>query len=415
MRSASRVFTGIGLFATFAAVLFAIASRFAFDNLQGVLVLGLFAFACLYLGRSLGRDTDLDDLVLPAAEGHHDDDGEIHLPGPSWFPAFYGVTLPVLLFGLVLHSFLLTIAGLVLTVLVTIGWGLESVKEYRREIAHAKPTGPLPAGDTRELAHQVVAFRREHGGADAVVQHVGRGAAQIVLVGKDGAWGALVPRDVAQAREACALAGTDLHTSWPSGLGARVRTGEDQWRAMGGEKAFDSSGAHDAPRDGTTQVAARVFMGLAMFATAATVLFAAASRFTFDNLQGTVILGAFSGACYYLYVGLKNAKARPEDAAYVGEDHVTIEPAKPDPPVDLETLHLPGPSWWPAVFSVAALVLVLGLVFHSGPTLLAGVLLLVLCCVGWGIESVHEYRQQISGHHHGAADALHTDPSPLAH
>lgn len=412
MHAASRVFRGIGLFATFAAILFATASRFAFDNLQGVVVLGLFAFSCLYLGRSLGRDADVDDLRLPVEEAH--DDGEIHLPGPSWYPAFYGVTLPVLLFGLVLHSWPLTIAGVVLTVLVTIGWALESVKEYRREIAHHKPGPVLPDEPTLELARQVLAFRRDHGGADAVVQHVGRGAGEIVLVGKDGAWGSLVVRDVEQAREACALAGTDLHPAWPSGLGSRVRTGPDQWVEMGGERTFEPAG-HDAPRDGTTQVAARVFLGLSIFALFATVLYASASRFSFDNLQGTAILTAFAGSCYYLYLGLKNAKARPEDAAYVGEEYVTVEPERPDPPVDLETLHLPGPSWWPAAFSVAGAVLVWGLVFHSPIATLAGVGLLVICCVGWGIESVHEYRQQISGQHHGAADALHNDPAPLAH
>jgi hypothetical protein len=414
VRSASRVFTGIGIFATIATLMYTVASRGRFDNLQGMLVLGLFAFANLYLGRSLGRDTDLDGLVLPAAEHDHHDDGEIHLPGPSWYPAFYGVALPVLVFGLVLHNTWLLLAGVALLVAITIGWGLESVKEYRREIAHAKPTGPLPDDATRELGHQVLAFRRDHGGADAVVQHLGRGAAEIVLVGKDGAWGSLVVRDVEQAREACALAATDLHPTWPSGLGARVRTGEDQWREMGGERAFESVD-HHAPRDGTTQVAARVFLGLSLFAFAATVLYAAASRFSFDNLQGTAILLAFSGANYYLYLGLKNAKARPEDAAYVGEDYVTIEPAKPDPPVDLETLHLPGPSWWPAFFSIALFVLVYGLVLHSLPAIGGGLLLVVVCCVGWGIESVHEYRQQISGQHHGAADALHSDPAPLAH
>jgi len=89
-------------------------------------------------------------------------------------------------------------------------------------------------------------------------------------------------------------------------------------------------------------------------------------------------------------------------------------PSKPDPPIDLETLHLPGPSWWPAFFSVAAGLLVFGLVF-SGPMAIVGVVGLVVCTVGWAIESVHEYRQSISGQHHGAADALGNEPAPLAH
>ncbi|HEV2890072.1 MAG TPA: cytochrome c oxidase subunit 4 [Frankiaceae bacterium] len=412
MRAASKVFRGIGIFATIAAILFAAASRFAFDNLQGAVVLGLFAFANHYLANALGRDADVDELRLPVEEAHEDE--EIHLPGPSWFPAFYGVTLPVLFFGLVFHALPVIVAGVVLTVLVTIGWARESVKDYRREIAHHKPGPVLPDEATMELARQVLAFRRDHGGADSVVQHIGRGAGEIVLVGRDGAWGNLVVRDVEQAREACALADTDLHPAWPSGLGSRVRTGPDQWIEMGGERTFEAAG-HDAPRDGTTQVAARVFLGLSMFAAFAALLYSAASRFSFDNLQGTAILTAFAGACYYLYLGLKNAKARPEDAAYVGEEYVTLEPEVPDPPIDLETLHLPGPSWWPAAFSIALGVLVWGLVFHSVIATIGGILLLVVCCVGWGIESVHEYRQQISGQHHGAADALHNDPAPLAH
>lgn len=162
------------------------------------------------------------------------------------------------------------------------------------------------------------------------------------------------------------------------------------------------------------RTASRVFFWIGIFGLLAATGFAAASRFSFDNAQGIAILTAFALANYYLYLGLKNAKARPEDAAYAGEDYVTLEPELPEPPVDLETLHLPGPSWWPAFFSVAFGVLVFGLVFDTR-LLVAGVVGLVVCCVGWGIESVHEYRQSISGQHHGAADALGNHPSPLAH
>ncbi len=414
MRTSSRVFFWLGAFGLLATVIFAASSKLKFDNLQGVLTLGAFFLACMYLARLLGRQgsVELDGLTLPGADEHEDE--EIHLPGPSWYPAIYGVAALVLMFGLVFDG-RLALAGVALLVLTTIGWAIESVADYRREIAHAKPHGPLPSPEAIELAQRVLAFRREHGGADAVVQHVGRGSGEVVLVGADGAWGNLLGHDVAVAREACALADTTLHTAWPSGLGARVRTGEEQWREMGGESALSSGGGHEAPRDGTTQVAARVFLGLAVFAVLADVLFAVTTKLSFDNLQGVVILTALAAAFFYLYVGLKNAKARPEDAAYAGDDYVTIEPERPDPPVDLETLHLPGPSWWPAFFSIAGALLVVGLVFHHTWLTLGGVAGLVLCCVGWGIESVHEYKQQISGQHHGAADALHNAPSPLSH
>ena len=404
MRTAAKVFRSIGLFGLLACLVFAAAERFEAERLQGPFILGVFFLACLFLSLLLGAQgaIELDGLTLPGADAHADE--EIHLPGPSWYPAFYGVAGLVTVLGLVLDKRVL-VAGVVLLVLTTVGWAAESVRDYRREVAHAAAPAALPPADAIHLAHQVVAFSHLHGGAESVVQHLGRGAAELVLVGADGAWGSLVTRDVATGRTACALAGTTLHERWPTGLGARVRTSDTEWRVMGGEHAFSAAGGHDAPRDGSTQVAAKVFLGLAIFAVLADALFSVSSKFRAANLQGMAILAAFGAACFYLYLGLKNAKARPEDAAYAGDDHVTIEPTVPDPPIDLATLHLPGPSWWPAFFSVALGLLVFGLVF-SRPLLLAGVVLLVVCCVGWGVESVREYRQQIAGHH-GAPDALH--------
>lgn len=399
MRTASRVFFSIGLFGLIADLIFATGNRFQYSRIQGPLILTFFFVACMYISLLLRRQGQLDveGLTLPEAHDAHDD-GEIHLPGPSWYPAFYGVTLLLVVMGLVFDHRIL-IAGIVLTVLTTIGWGVESVRDYRREIAHHRPE-VLPPVPAIALAQRVLAFRREHGGADAVVQHLGRGGAEIVLVGSDGGWGSLVTRDVATAREAAALAGTTLHDGWPSGLGARVRTGEEQWRAMGGESAFAAPSGHEAPRDGSTQVAGKVFLSLAIFALFADILYATASKFRHTNLQGIAILTTFAIANVYLYIGLKNAKARPEDRAYAGDGDVTIEPQEPDPPIDPHTLHLPGPSWWPAFFSVALGVLVWGLVFHLGGLLLGGIGATVLCCVGWGVESVHEYRQSIAGHGH---------------
>lgn len=397
MRTASRVFRSIGLFGLVACLVFAAASKLRSATLEGPFILAVFFLACLFLSVLLGAQgaVELDGLTLPGADAHEDE--EIHLPGPSWYPAAYGVSGLLVMLGLVMGHGVL-IAGIVAIVLTTIGWGVESVHDYRREVAHAKAAVAMPPPAAIDLAHEVLAFSREHGGADSVVQHVGRGAAQVVLVGADGAWGALVARDVATGRTACALAGTTSHERWPAGLGARVRTGEAQWREMGGENAFSAAGSHEAPRDGSTQTASKVFLGLATFAFLIDLLYSTTSRFRLANLEGTAILTAFALACFYLHLGLKNAKARPEDAVYAGEDHVTIEPTVPDPPVDLETLHLPGPSWWPAFFSVALGLLVFGLVF-SKTLLLVGIAGLVLCCIGWGIESVHDYRRQISAHH----------------
>lgn len=394
MRSAARVFRSIGLFGLLASLIFATAARFRLASLQGPFILAVFFIACLFLSILLGQQgrIELDGLTLPGADEHADE--EIHLPGPSWYPAAYGVASFVVVLGLVYGKGLL-VAGLVALVLTTVGWGVESVHDYRREIAHAHPPASLPSPDAIDLAQRVLAFKREHGGADAVVQHLGRGTGEIVLVGADGAWGNLVVRSATLAREACALGGATLHDTWPAGLGSRVRSGEDVWREMGGESAFAAVTGHQAPRDGSTQVAALVFLGLAVFAFVADLMFTTFSKFRHTNLQGMVILSVLGIAFFYLYLGLRNAKARPEDIAYADADHVTIEPEQPAPPVDLETLHLPGPSWWPAFFSIAGAMVVLGLVFNRG-LLVAGVVALVLCCVGWGVESVHEYRQQIS-------------------
>ena len=393
MRTASRVFISIGLFGVLAGLLFGISGRLRHENIQGPFILLVFALACLFLALFLGRQGSLEvDWVDPPGADEH---VEIHLPGPSWYPALYGVACLVLVLGLVYNKTAL-IAGVVALVLTTIGWGVESVREYRREIAHHKPAAAPPSAAV-DLAHQVLAFRRAHGGAEAVVQHLGRGGAEVVLVGGDGAWGSLVTRDVAIAREAAALAGTTVHESWPSGLGSRVRNGEDTWRAMGGESALSAPTEH-APRDGSTQSAAKVFLSLAIFALLADVFYASAARFHRANVQAIAILTAFGLANAYLYIGLKNAKARPEDLAFAGDGDVTIEPSEPSPPVDLETLHLPGPSWWPALFPVALGLLVWGLVYSTG-ILIAGLVTTVGCCIGWGIESVHEYRQTIAGHH----------------
>lgn len=407
MRSAARIFLGIGIFALIAATAFGLGyvdSDAPRAGLQGVVILVTFAIACGYLAFMLRPQGahELDGLHLPT-DGHHDA-GEIHLPGPSIFPALYGVAGLVLFLGLVFH-YTVALVGLVLVVGVTVGWARESVTDYRREIAHAVED---PHYDPRTIAtaHQVQAFARSHHGAQAVVQHLGRGRAEVVLVGQDGTWGNVAAHDVAAGRTAVELAGVTRHEAWPQGLGQTVRADPDQWQRMAGIEAWESPQRVRGPRDGTTQTGAKIFVYIGIFAVAAVSLFMTGfiGRVR-DGVQGLTILGSFAIACFYLFFALRHARGEADDLPWADEHGVSREPTEPDPPIDLATLHLPGPSLMPALYSVAAGLLVFGLVFQ--PTLaLVGLAMVVLTTIGWGVESVREYRQTVlggSGHGGGAA------------
>lgn len=404
MRSASRIFLGIGVFAIIAAVLhgsgYLGGSSNVREAVQGVTILGIFAVACLYLAVSLRPQgaRELDGLHLPV---HDDHDGEIHLPGPSIYPALYGVAGMVLFLGLVFH-YTVAAVGLGLVVLVTIGWARESVSDYRREIAHAVEA---PDYDPRTVAtaHRVQAFARAHHGAQAVVQHLGAGRAEIALVGADGAWGTVSAHDVAAARTATELAGVMRHEAWPQGLGLTIRPDEDHWRRMSGAEPWRPPERVRGPRDGTTQTGAKIFVGIGVFAVCAASLYLTGfiGERIRDGVQGATILSAFALACFYLFLALRNARGEADDLPWADEHGVSREPEQPAPPVDLETLHLPGPSLMPALYSVAGALLVFGLVFHYGVAL-AGLGLVVLTTIGWGVESVREYRQTVLGDHgHG--------------
>ena len=418
MRTASRVFLGISIFATIAAVLYGAGyvggNSNVREGVQGVTILGIFAVACLYLTVAMRPQgaRELDGLHVPKHDDHGD--GEIHLPGPSIYPALYGVAGLVLFLGLVFH-YAVAAAGLALVVLVTIGWARESVADYRREIAH---TVDEPEFDSRTVAaaHRVQAFARAHHGAQAVVQHLGAQRAEVVMVGADGAWGNITVHDVAEARTAVSLAGVTLHPTWPQGLGLGIKPDHDHWQRMAGVEPWHPPQRVRGPRDGTTQTAAKMFVGIAVFGVCAMLLYL--SGYVGDRVregvQGATILSAFAIACTYLFIALRNARGEADDLPWADEHGVSREPTQPDPPVDLETLHLPGPSLMPALYSVAGLVLVLGLVFHYGVALL-GLLMVVLTTIGWGVESVREYRQTVlSGHGHGAHDP-HPDHTATLH
>jgi hypothetical protein len=239
-------------------------------------------------------------------------------------------------------------------------------------------------------------FAEAHGGAaDAMVQHLGRDRAEVVVVGGDGVWGNIAVASYQAGVDAIEMAGIGAGT-WSPAVVGRVRGDVAHWERMGGVNPFSAPSDHHAPRDGTTQVGAKLFFWIGVFATFAGTLFAITNHRR-TALQGTSILFCFALANFLLTFFLRMAKARPSDARYAAETGITMEPEEPDPPVDLETLHLPGPSWMPASYGVACGVLVVGLVF-AVPVLIAGVVLLVLTTIGWAIESVREYRAAIAGH-----------------
>ena len=415
MRTAARAFGAIGIFAFAAALLFAAAGHNR-AVIQGALVLSLFGIANIYLWGVLGHSgrSELDGLVVPGApsldETQHNDPASLHLPGPSIFPAVYALAAGLMLIGLLINH-VMSYVGVALFFVASIGWARQAVGEHRYALAHdshsddARARADPGAQDSFdhvavELAHRVAAFRGLHGGATANVAHLGRGAGRIVLVGADGQWGDLVTDDIAAAQQACSLAGVDAPSSWPAGLGARMRSDRESWERMGGHAPAVPHG----PRDGYTQVGARVFLSIGIFAFAAAALFAAMGH-NRAVIQGTLILVMFGIANGYLYVFMRNARGGPDDAAYAAASGIAAEPMDPAAALDPGAIHLPGPSIWPAVFAAAAGCILIGLI--TSPLLsLVGAGLFVLAAIGWVAQAVGEYRLALAGGHagHGGAD-----------
>ncbi|MEO6714859.1 MAG: cytochrome c oxidase subunit 4 [Mycobacteriales bacterium] len=402
MRIASRVFAAIGVFAFAAAMLF-LAVGHDRKAVQGTLILALFGLANMYLWRVLGHGGryELDGLVVPGAasldEVQHNDPDSLHLPGPSIFPLVYALSAGLILIGLFTH-YGLSYAGLALFVIASAGWIREAVREHRFAQAHGGHDDHLGKFDHAaiELAHRIRAFGSAHGGATANVQHLGRGAARVVLVGADGEWGDLVTGDIAAAQQACTLAGAEAPTVWPSGLGLRMRTDRSTWEQMGGGVA---PATIHGPRDGYLQVGARVFLSIGAFAFAASALFMAVGR-SRSSIQGSLILAMFGIANVYLYVFMRNARGGPADEAYAAASGISAEQMDPDPAMNPDDIHLPGPSIWPAVFAIAAGMILIGLITNTYISL-AGVGLFVLAAAGWIAQAVGEYRLAQSGGGHG--------------
>jgi hypothetical protein len=401
VRTASRVFGAIGMFAFAAALLFLIGGRDR-SAIQGTLVLALFGLANVYLWRVLGTHgrEETDGLVVPGApsldEVQHNDPASIHLPGPSLAPLVFAVAAGLILVGFLLQLWVVAV-GIALFVVASAGWAGEAFREHRVAQEHGTHGGHDHDidHDAVEVGHRIAAFRSLHGGATASVQHIGRGHARVVLVGGDGEWGEVFVRDVATATEGCALAGVDAPATWAAGLGGRMRNSPEFWDRMGGHAPTASHG----PRDGYLQVGARVFLSIGFFAFFAAALFLIGQRDR-SAVQGTLILAMFGMANVYLYIFMRNARGGPDDHRYAAASGIAAEPMEPEPAMDPDHIHLPGPSIWPAVFAVGGGLLLVGLI-TSPVVSLAGLALFVAAAAGWSIQAFAEYRQSLAGGHGG--------------
>ncbi len=73
---------------------------------------------------------------------------------------------------------------------------------------------PEPASVSSGIVADLKSFTTEHDGATAVIEHVGRRGARIVLVGEDGVWADRQAPATDVAREACRAAGVPIENGW---------------------------------------------------------------------------------------------------------------------------------------------------------------------------------------------------------
>lgn len=164
-------------------------------------------------------------------------DGE-RLPSPHW-------ASPVLLVGLsdvaggLWSSVPMAVVGIVLVAVGLVALGLDTQRQ---------PVDDRLDRRTVVAARRALEFARAHGGVGApageegahavpvqgVVEHLGRGAARLVVVAPDGAYGDVVVRDVEQAHRVAALARIELQEEFSRELGAAVKVGPYEWERMAG-------------------------------------------------------------------------------------------------------------------------------------------------------------------------------------
>jgi hypothetical protein len=87
---------------------------------------------------------------------------------------------------------------------------------------------------------------------------------------------------------------------------------------------------------------------------------------------------------------------------------VKVEPVAP------AGVHMPGPSWAPALAALGAFMLFLGLVF-GGPLLIVGVIGLSLTLLYWLVEAIRIYDHDLGSTVAPLPDVVHDGPPPGVH
>jgi hypothetical protein len=85
----------------------------------------------------------------------------------------------------------------------------------------------MPTDVPAEVVDGLKQFTAAHDGATAVIEHVGRRGARIVLVGTDGAFGEAPAPATDVARAACQAAGVTVENGWDREL--TENGGDDAW------------------------------------------------------------------------------------------------------------------------------------------------------------------------------------------
>ena len=146
------------------------------------------------------------------------------LPTPAWEPPLLLVAAVDVVAG-AYASLPMLVVGAVLAIVAAVGLGTRRTPDLDRTAVVA--------------ARRVRAFGARHAvdgdaSVEGSVQHVGRGATRLVLVGRDGAFGDTVLRTPEAAEQAAGLSGMTVVDAQARELGDRLRTGPYAWRRMAG-------------------------------------------------------------------------------------------------------------------------------------------------------------------------------------